>query len=289
MAAQELRWLTYLLTDLGERPRSPLVLYVDNKAMLALCYEQRLEHRTKHIALRYFLARELQQRRQLRLSYVTSRANIADVFTKALGSAPLLPASSPCPARPFCPRAAPAPARPVCRVASAGFAPYYSPRVAPCCSPHVAPCCPARRALLQPACHALLPCTRHPGRAAPPSPSRPHATNAAGAAGSAGGAAGAGDTGGAAGSTGGAGGARPTTDRHCLSWPLSRQLHRLDSPLAPPPRSPLAAASPQHALPFPCLWPSQVPALPPALACPAVPSLRLGAAVLCDAIICIHV
>ncbi|CAI7807802.1 unnamed protein product, partial [Closterium sp. NIES-53] len=75
MAAQELRWLTYLLTDLGERHRSPPVLYVDNKAMLALCHEQRLEHRTKHIALRYFLARELQQRRQLRLSYVASRAN----------------------------------------------------------------------------------------------------------------------------------------------------------------------------------------------------------------------
>ncbi|CAI7858127.1 unnamed protein product [Closterium sp. NIES-53] len=56
MAAQELRWLTYLLTDLGERPRSPPVLYVDNKAMLALCQEHRLEHRTKHIALRYFLA-----------------------------------------------------------------------------------------------------------------------------------------------------------------------------------------------------------------------------------------
>ncbi|CAI7840514.1 unnamed protein product [Closterium sp. NIES-54] len=62
MAAQELRWLTYLLTDLGESPRSPPVLYVDNKAMLALCHEHRLEHRTKHIALRYFLARELQQR-----------------------------------------------------------------------------------------------------------------------------------------------------------------------------------------------------------------------------------
>ncbi|CAI7791292.1 unnamed protein product, partial [Closterium sp. NIES-54] len=84
MAAQELRWLTYLLTDLGETPRSPPVLYVDNKAMLALCPEHRLEHRTKHIALRYFLARELQQRGQLRLAYVASRANIADVFTKAL-------------------------------------------------------------------------------------------------------------------------------------------------------------------------------------------------------------
>ncbi|CAI7856931.1 unnamed protein product [Closterium sp. NIES-53] len=65
MAAQELRWLTYLLTDLGEPPRSPPVLI-------------------KHIALRYFLARELQQRGELRLAYVASEANTADVFTKAL-------------------------------------------------------------------------------------------------------------------------------------------------------------------------------------------------------------
>ncbi|CAI7831389.1 unnamed protein product, partial [Closterium sp. NIES-53] len=84
MAAQELRWLTYLLTDLGEAPRSPPVMYVDNKAMLALCQEHRLEHRTKHIALRYFLARELQQRGQLRLAYVATQANTADIFTKAL-------------------------------------------------------------------------------------------------------------------------------------------------------------------------------------------------------------
>ncbi|CAI7904005.1 unnamed protein product [Closterium sp. NIES-54] len=84
MAAQELRWLTYLLIDLGEAPRSPPVLYVDNKAMLALCQEHRLEHRMKHIALRYFLARELQQCGQLCLAYVASQANTADVFTKAL-------------------------------------------------------------------------------------------------------------------------------------------------------------------------------------------------------------
>ncbi|CAI7838866.1 unnamed protein product [Closterium sp. NIES-54] len=84
MAAQELRWLTYLLIDLGEQPRSPLDLYVDNKAMIALCQEHRLEHRTRHIALRYFLARELQQHGQLRLAYVATRANTADIFTKAL-------------------------------------------------------------------------------------------------------------------------------------------------------------------------------------------------------------
>ncbi|CAI7841029.1 unnamed protein product [Closterium sp. NIES-53] len=84
MAAQELRWLTYLLIDLGEQPRSPPVLYVDNKAMIALCQEHRLEHRTKHITQRYFRARELEQRGQLRLAYVATRANTADIFTKAL-------------------------------------------------------------------------------------------------------------------------------------------------------------------------------------------------------------
>ncbi|CAI7800461.1 unnamed protein product [Closterium sp. NIES-54] len=68
MAAQELRWLTYLLTEFGEQPRSPPVLDVDNKAMIALFQEHILEHRTKHIALRYFFARELQQRGQLRLA-----------------------------------------------------------------------------------------------------------------------------------------------------------------------------------------------------------------------------
>ncbi|CAI7833108.1 unnamed protein product [Closterium sp. NIES-53] len=55
MAAQELRWLTYLLTNLGERPCSPLVLY-------------------------------LQQRGKLRLAYVATRANTANVFTKAPAS-----------------------------------------------------------------------------------------------------------------------------------------------------------------------------------------------------------
>ncbi|CAI7921404.1 unnamed protein product [Closterium sp. NIES-53] len=83
-SGSELCWLTYLLIDLGEQPRSPPVLYVDNKAMIALCQKHRQEHRTKHIALQYFLARELQQRGQLRLAYVATRANTADVFTKAV-------------------------------------------------------------------------------------------------------------------------------------------------------------------------------------------------------------
>ncbi|CAI7893103.1 unnamed protein product [Closterium sp. NIES-54] len=84
MAAQELRWLTFLLADLGERPRSAPTLYSDNKAMILLCREPRLESRVKHFDVNYFLLRELQRRGQARLDFVASEANTADVFTKAL-------------------------------------------------------------------------------------------------------------------------------------------------------------------------------------------------------------
>ncbi|CAI7866536.1 unnamed protein product [Closterium sp. NIES-53] len=57
MAAQKLRWLTFLLTDLGERPHSTPTLFADNKAMILLCREHRLKSRTKHIDVRYFLLR----------------------------------------------------------------------------------------------------------------------------------------------------------------------------------------------------------------------------------------
>ncbi|CAI7829134.1 unnamed protein product [Closterium sp. NIES-54] len=62
-------WVDDLAT---QRSSQGYTFSLDNKAMLALCREHRLEHRTKHIALHYFLARELQQRGQLRLAYLAS-------------------------------------------------------------------------------------------------------------------------------------------------------------------------------------------------------------------------
>ncbi|CAI7780213.1 unnamed protein product [Closterium sp. NIES-53] len=84
MAAQELRWLSFLLTNLGQRPRSPPVLFVDNMYAVLLCEEPQLVGKAKHIQLRYFLLCELQQRGQARVVRVFSEANTADMFTKAL-------------------------------------------------------------------------------------------------------------------------------------------------------------------------------------------------------------
>ncbi|CAI7930820.1 unnamed protein product [Closterium sp. NIES-54] len=84
MAAQELRKLTFLLTDLSERPSFAPTLFTDNKATILLCREPRLESRVKHINVRYFLLRDLQRRGQARFDFVESEANTADIFTKAL-------------------------------------------------------------------------------------------------------------------------------------------------------------------------------------------------------------
>ncbi|CAI7843847.1 unnamed protein product, partial [Closterium sp. NIES-54] len=84
MAAQELRRLTFLLTDLGERPRSAPPLFADNKAMILLCREPRLEGRVEHNVVMYFLLRELQRHGQTNLDFVASAANTTDIFTKAL-------------------------------------------------------------------------------------------------------------------------------------------------------------------------------------------------------------
>ncbi|CAI7792754.1 unnamed protein product [Closterium sp. NIES-53] len=103
MAAQELRWPSFLLTDLGERPRSPPVLFADNKSTVLPCEDPRLVGKAKHIHLRYFLLRRFQQRGQALVQRVVYEANTADIFIKAL---------PPCDHQRFCTQLGCVPARP---------------------------------------------------------------------------------------------------------------------------------------------------------------------------------
>ncbi|CAI7781275.1 unnamed protein product [Closterium sp. NIES-53] len=92
MAAQELCWLSVLLTGCGKWPHSPPVLFADNRS--AVLYEEpRLVGKAKLMQLCYFLLRELQQHGQELVQLVVSEANTADIFTKAL---------PPCDHQPFC-------------------------------------------------------------------------------------------------------------------------------------------------------------------------------------------
>ncbi|CAI7772261.1 unnamed protein product [Closterium sp. NIES-54] len=106
MAAQEARWLTFLLQELGF-PQSAPTLWCDNQSTIHISQDPVYHTRTKHIELRHFFIRDLVQQERLKVEYVASDCNLADLFTKPLGKVPhhrLLGAMGLCapPSLPWC-------------------------------------------------------------------------------------------------------------------------------------------------------------------------------------------
>ena len=64
--------------------KDPIDLYVDNKGAIDLSHDYMANDRTKHIARRHFKVRELVQEAAIRVKYVASSDNVADIFTKPL-------------------------------------------------------------------------------------------------------------------------------------------------------------------------------------------------------------
>ncbi|GJP83973.1 hypothetical protein CLOP_g14071 [Closterium sp. NIES-67] len=83
MAAQEARWLSFLLEELGAPQRCPTI-WCDNASTIHLTKDAVFHGRSKHIELRHYFIRELVQGGHLRLGKIDSAANLADIFTKAL-------------------------------------------------------------------------------------------------------------------------------------------------------------------------------------------------------------
>ncbi|CAI7915623.1 unnamed protein product [Closterium sp. NIES-54] len=83
MAAQESRWLCFLLVELGAPLPSP-TLWCDNASTIHLTQDPVYYARSKHIELRYFFIRELVQCGLLAVRKIDAEANLANIFTKAL-------------------------------------------------------------------------------------------------------------------------------------------------------------------------------------------------------------
>ncbi|CAI7790515.1 unnamed protein product [Closterium sp. NIES-54] len=83
MAAQESCWLCFLLAELGAPQPCP-TLWCDNASTIHLNQDPIYHARSKHIELRYFFIRELVQRSLLAVHKIAAKANLADIFTKAL-------------------------------------------------------------------------------------------------------------------------------------------------------------------------------------------------------------
>jgi hypothetical protein len=83
-AVQEAIYLRRLLEDLGYRQQDPTVIYEDNQGCIALSENPILHKRTKHIDIRYHFTREKVETGEVKLVYVPTEDQLADLLTKPL-------------------------------------------------------------------------------------------------------------------------------------------------------------------------------------------------------------
>jgi hypothetical protein len=83
-AIQEMIWMNQYLSELQLKdPEVPLVRS-DNQAAIQIATNDTLHTRSKHIDIRYHFIRQILKEGQMKLSYVSTREQEADINTKAL-------------------------------------------------------------------------------------------------------------------------------------------------------------------------------------------------------------
>jgi hypothetical protein len=83
-AGKEIAWIRMLLNELGFGQSSASPLMCDNNGAIVLTEDASFHAKVKHIDIAYHSLRERVARRQLKVHYVRTHENIADIFTKAL-------------------------------------------------------------------------------------------------------------------------------------------------------------------------------------------------------------
>ena len=81
-AAQELVYLKGILAELNPHVPSPPNLFVDNQACIALSNQTSHHSKTKHFAIKVHYLRDLCERGELKLEYVPTDKQPADILKK---------------------------------------------------------------------------------------------------------------------------------------------------------------------------------------------------------------
>ena len=84
VVTKEVIWCRRLLADLGFAQTEPTVIYTDSQSALRLAMNHEFRAHTKHIDIKYHYTREQILLQSIRLQYVNTHAQLADILTKQL-------------------------------------------------------------------------------------------------------------------------------------------------------------------------------------------------------------
>ena len=85
-AASELTWLVRLLEELGVSTLKPITLHCDNQSAIYIAKNPVFHDRTKHIEVDCHFTRDKVLEGLIQLTYLPTKSQLADLFTKALPS-----------------------------------------------------------------------------------------------------------------------------------------------------------------------------------------------------------
>jgi hypothetical protein len=84
LAACKALWLRKILLGLFRRELEATVIHCDNQSCIKLSENPVFHDRSKHIDIEYHFIQDCVQRGAVRLDYIQTNEQIADIFTKAL-------------------------------------------------------------------------------------------------------------------------------------------------------------------------------------------------------------
>jgi hypothetical protein len=84
MAAQEICHIRNLLSELHLEPQDPIPLFSDSKSAIQITNNPVFHEWNKHVALKYHFSRHLQADGRMKLQFIPTERQVADVLTKPL-------------------------------------------------------------------------------------------------------------------------------------------------------------------------------------------------------------
>ena len=83
-AVREIVWLRRYMSEIGFRCEEPTEFFVDNKGAIQLAKYPACNRSTKHIEIKFHFIRDQIELKRIKLEYVKSKEQLADIFTKGL-------------------------------------------------------------------------------------------------------------------------------------------------------------------------------------------------------------